>query len=488
MVLKNGRLNRGRLARGQFSGYLADMLTTKRDASLFALLHKYDVPGPRYTSYPTVPIWSDQVGPADFEKNLLAVSGSEPLSLYFHLPFCEKLCHFCGCMKVITSDHSRSRTYVDVLLKEMDTVFAKLGHSKKHISQIHLGGGSPNFLQPDELSQLMQKVRQECVILPGAEMAIEMHPRTTTPAFADRLKKEGFNRVSLGVQDFDETVQRLINRFQTYDMTRDMCVYLRDLGFKQFNFDLIYGLPGQTMATFENTLKQTLTLKPDRLAVYSYAHVPWVSPVQRSFKDEDIPSPETKLKLFQMAYAFFLDKGYQAIGMDHFALETDDLFKAKTDASVHRNFMGYSTRAEAHQIGFGVSAISYVNGQYFQNEKLLGAYQTLAGTGALMTHRGCLLSRDDQIRRELITQLMCHMHVDVRAFEKDFAIHFADYFRDDLRLLTDFVADGLLTLTPDHLTVVGFGHLFLRNMAMCFDRHLETIRKQAKNPVFSRTV
>ena len=482
----------GRLAGHKLSGYLNFMqqetFPTKLDASLFALLHKYDVPGPRYTSYPTVPIWSDQVGPSDYEKNLLAVAGEEPLSLYFHLPFCEKLCHFCGCMKVITPDHSRSRAYVNSLLKEMDTVFAKLGNSKKNLSQIHFGGGSPNFLQPEELSLIMQKVRQSCVILPGAEIAIEMHPRTTTHAFADNLKIEGFNRISLGVQDFDETVQRLINRFQTYEMTRDMCGYLRSLGFAQFNFDLIYGLPGQTMATFENTLKQTLTLKPDRLAVYSYAHVPWVSPVQRAFKDEDIPTPETKLKLFQMAYTFFLENGYQAIGMDHFALESDELFKAKQEASVHRNFMGYSTRAEAHQIGFGVSAISYVKGQYFQNEKKLEAYQSLAGAGALTTHRGYLLSRDDQIRRELITRLMCHMSVDVRIFEKDFAINFADYFRDDLRLLTDFVADGLLTLTSDYLKVVGFGHLFLRNMAMCFDRHLEVIRQQAKNPVFSRTV
>ena len=456
--------------------------------STFELLQKYDVPGPRYTSYPTVPIWSEKVSAADYADSLQKTAANDSLSLYFHLPFCENLCHFCGCMQVITKDHSRSKPYVDRLLKEIDLVVAQLSDRQRKVSQIHFGGGTPNFLQPDEMVLLMQKIRQNFVVEPQAEIAIEMHPRTSTVEFCHMLAQQGFNRISLGVQDFDEDVQRLIHRFQTYEMTSQMVDLLRSLGFSHFNFDLIYGLPGQTLAKFKDTLHKTQSLQPNRLAVYSYAHVPWVRPVQRSFKDEHLPSPHLKLQLFQEAYEFFLAHDYLTIGMDHFAKKDDELAVALAQHTIHRNFMGYSTRAEAHQIGFGVSSISYVAGNYFQNQKNLQDYEKTIDNNQLASFRGFLLHADDQLRREVITQLMCQLAVDIEKIEQTYHIDFTHYFKDDIVLLRPFVEDGLLEIAAKKIRVVGQGHLVLRNMAMCFDRYLSEIQKQAKNPVFSRTV
>jgi oxygen-independent coproporphyrinogen-3 oxidase len=456
--------------------------------STFELLQKYDVPGPRYTSYPTVPAWTESVNAADYARHLSAIRGSEPLSLYFHLPFCEQLCHFCGCMQVITKDHSRSKPYVDVLLKEMDLVISNLKNSDRHVSQIHFGGGTPNFLQPEELSLIMKKIRDHFKILPNAEIAIEMHPRTSTHKFCDNLKKEGFNRISLGVQDFDDHVQKLIHRFQTHDQTRDMVEYLRSLGFDHFNFDLIYGLPGQKPDKFSTTLEKTLTLKPNRLAVYSYAHVPWIRPVQRAFKDGDLPTPEIKLKLFEMAINFFSQNGFHLIGMDHFADEHDELFTALKNKNIHRNFMGYSTRADAHQIGFGVSSISFVNGHYFQNQKKLPDYENAIRENTLTTFRGHILNDDDQIRRDIITELMCRRFVNISQFEKKHGIAFQKYFSCEQGLLKNFIDDELLTINHNSLNVINNGLLVVRNIAMCFDKYLESIQTQATNPVFSRTV
>lgn len=452
------------------------------------LLRKYDVPGPRYTSYPTVPAWMESVTHHDYEDFLEAISGEGPLSLYFHLPFCEKLCHFCGCFKLITKDHSRSGPYVAALLREIRLVGARLKNSGKKVSQIHFGGGTPNFIQPSELTEIMGAVRQEFEIMDDAEIAIEMHPRTSTKEFCDNLAKEGFNRISLGVQDFDDDVQQLINRHQTFAMTRDMLEHLRDIGFKNFNFDLVYGLPGQTEKKFQDTLVKTDELSPDRLAVYSYAHVPWKSHIQRAFKENDLPSPETKLNLFEMAYRFFTGHGYFLVGMDHFAKESDELYHALKTGGIHRNFMGYSTRANAHQIGFGVSSISFVHGGYFQNDKSVDAYQSSMSDGRLYTYRGCLLSPDDRIRREIITDLMCRFKVNKSQFEERFGILFDDYFRDDLVRLEGLVKDGLLEVLGGDLAVTDLGRIFVRNVAMCFDAYLEGIRKDSGNPVFSRTV
>ena len=467
--------------------------------STFKLLQKYDVPGPRYTSYPTVPAWTENVGPNDYKKNLGKISSDDPLSLYFHLPFCESLCHFCGCFKIITKDHSRSAPYVEALLKEIDTVVKFLNcpypipvkgrgphGALRPVSQIHFGGGTPNFLQPEELSLIMKKIREHFQIFPDAEIAIEMHPRTNTEAFCDHLKKEGFNRISLGVQDFNESVQTLIHRFQTYKQTEEMVSCLRSIKFSHFNFDLVYGLPGQNEKLFQNTLEKTLKLHPDRLAVYSYAHVPWKSKIQRAFKDSDLPRPEMKLKLFEMAYEFFRKNGYRLIGMDHFAKEDDELFEALKTGHIHRNFMGYSTHADAHQIGFGISSISFVNGNYFQNTKDISLYQDEAGR--LLTYRGCLLNQEDRLRRDLITELMCRLCVDIPEFEKRFGISFWKHFAKEKKSLQEFVQDDLLEITDQKILVLGQGKLVIRNIAMCFDEYLEDIKREAKDPVFSRTL
>ncbi|MBF0105070.1 MAG: oxygen-independent coproporphyrinogen III oxidase [Deltaproteobacteria bacterium] len=461
------------------------MLTT------FELLQKYDVPGPRYTSYPTVPIWRPSVGAADYISSINKAVGAHPLSLYFHIPFCKKLCHFCGCMHVITKDHSRSRPYVDALLIEMDHIIKALKNSNRDCSQIHFGGGTPNFLPPEEISRIMQRVRDNFNILPSAEIAIEMHPREDPDMqrFCDTLKTEGFNRISLGVQDFNDEIQKLINRFQSFATTKGMIDYLKKIGLEHFNFDLIYGLPGQnSIDQFKDTLAKTIFLKPNRIACYSYAHVPWVHPVQRSFKDTDIPTPEQKLRLFETAINFFTTHGYHLIGIDHFADEGDELYAALKNKSIHRNFMGYSTRADAHQIGLGVSSISFVGGHYFQNHKTIEAYTTAVIQRGLATHRGFMLSADDTIRRSLITEIMCHREVDFKEFGARQNIDFHSYFKDDLKLLTGFVDDGLITLDADGLKITPRGYLVVRNIAMCFDKYLDEIKKNARNPVFSRTV
>lgn len=455
---------------------------------MLELLKKYDVPGPRYTSYPTVPAWTESVGADAYVQSLGQLQKGENLSLYFHLPFCENLCHFCGCMQVITKDHSRSRGYVDTLIKEIKKVATLIKDDAKSVSQIHFGGGTPNFLQPSELTDIMTCVRDHFDVQNDAEIAIEMHPRTSTDAFCNNLPQNGFNRISLGVQDFDDRVQKLINRHQTYDMTEKMVTRLRDLGFDSFNFDLVYGLPGQTVDTWHDTLERVKMLSPNRLAVYSYAHVPWVRPVQRTFKDSDLPTPETKLKLFEMAYEHFSKGGYQLIGMDHFARADDELARALHDGSIHRNFMGYSTRADTHQLGFGVSAISYVAGNYFQNAKELKKYLAIVEEGGLASFRGCLLSPDDHIRRDLILQIMCQTRFDVSEFEHRHKIDFKKYFGDVDAALREFVADKLLSWNGKQFKVTGYGFLFLRNMAMLFDPYLIDIKTNSKTPVFSRTV
>lgn len=452
------------------------------------LLVKYNVAGPRYTSYPTVPAWTEEVGPQDYHQSLLTLKADETLSLYFHLPFCENLCHFCGCMQVITKDHSRSLSYVQTLLKEIDDIVGSIKVEKMKVSQIHFGGGTPNFLQPQELTMIMDKINQEFEILSDAEIAIEMHPRTSTTEFCQNLKTLGFNRISLGVQDFDDHVQKLINRHQTYDMTRDMVEELRDLGFDSFNFDLVYGLPGQTMEGWENTIEKVIGLKPNRLAVYSYAHVPWVRPVQRTFKDEDIPVPEMKVKFFSTAYEQFLSHGYQLIGMDHFALEDDDLSKSLNDGTIHRNFMGYSTKADAHQIGFGVSSISYVGGNYFQNLKRIQDYLKTIESGDKASFRGIILDKRDHIKRDLITQIMCNGFVNWLDFNKKWNMNYQESFSHEINQLNGMVEDGLLELNEKELKVKGMGFLFLRNVAMVFDDYLSGIKSQAKNPTFSKTV
>jgi len=391
-------------------------------------------------------------------------------------------------MQVITRDHRRSKNYVDLLVKEMELVDSLLPRQTREVSQVHLGGGTPNFLQPEELKTIVAEVRRLFTLQPDAELAIEMHPRTSTSEFCDALKNLEFNRISLGVQDFDPKVQKLINRHQSYEMTANMVAYLRKLGFDSFNFDLIYGLPGQSEKGWSETLRQVLHLKPNRLAVYSYAHVPWIRPVQRSFKDSDLPTPQAKLRFFEAAYDTLHRNGYRPIGMDHFALEDDELSRALDRGGLHRNFMGYSTKADAHQIGFGVSAISYVGGDYFQNRKDLRKYEVEIQDDRPATFRGIALNKDDSLRRDLITQIMCRGKVALKEFQSRWNLRFDQYFSEELRKLAALQKDGLVDWNEDYLYATEQGQLFLRNIAMVFDTYLSRIQSQAKNPTFSRTV
>ena len=457
---------------------------------LHTLLKKYDIAGPRYTSYPTAPAWQEDIGPESFQNSLAALQDGDLLSLYIHIPFCENLCHFCGCMKMITTKHDVSGPYTQALLKEIDRIADIINTHKPQVSanQIHFGGGSPNFLHPSELEAIVKKIRERFVITGDAEIAIEMHPRTSTREFCEMVSQLGFNRISLGLQDLDPKVQKLINRHQTFEMTRDMLDLLRNLGLKSFNFDLIYGLPGQTLETWTKSLEQVISLKPDRLAVYSYAHIPWLKPYQRSFEDKDLPSPELKLQLFEKAYEAFKQAGYTPIGMDHFALPQDELARAHEDGSLHRNFMGYSTRKESHQIGFGVSSISFVDGNYFQNTKEIPIYEESVQKGQLTTNRGFILTTDDMIRRDLITKIMCVGRVKIKDFDQQWGITFRKYFENELEDLIPMIEDELVRLDDQEFKAINQGFLFLRNIAMHFDRYLQSIREKASNPVFSKTV
>lgn len=455
---------------------------------LFSLLEKYDVPGPRYTSYPTVPAWTENVGIKDYQVSLASLKENENLSLYFHMPFCERLCHFCGCMQVITKDHSKSAEYTEVLIQEIENVAAGLPLEARQVSQVHFGGGTPNFFRPEEYQEIFSALHEHFDLVEDAEIAMEMHPRTATENFCDVLPKLGFNRISLGVQDFDDRVQKLIHRGQSFGMTKKMILYLRSLGFQSFNLDLVYGLPGQTLETWEQTLKLVLGLEPNRLAVYSYAHVPWVRPVQRAFKDEDLPDAKTKLKLFEKAIETFTANGFELIGMDHFARKDDELSLALKQGSIHRNFMGYSTRADAHQIGMGVSAISYVAGNYFQNAKKNPDYYEKISKSTFATYRGFLLDRDDQIHRDLITQIMCNGRINIDRFSRKWEVDFFDYFPGSQEHLNSFVKDGLAEFDDASFKVIGLGSLFLRNIAMGFDPYLQEIQRGSQTPVFSRTV
>lgn len=462
------------------------MISSER---LQEILHRFNVPGPRYTSYPTVPAWSNEVGPNDYRTSLGRLGPKAPLSLYFHLPFCENLCHFCGCTQVITRDHSRSAGYTQLLLREMEAVAATLGQKRPRVVQIHFGGGTPNFFLPEEMQAIFQGIHRHFAVDPDAEIAIEMHPRTSTQAFCEVLPSLGFNRISLGVQDFDPIVQTRIRRFQTFEQTEEMITLLRNLRLNHFNFDLIYGLPAQTATGWARTIDQTLKLRPNRLAVYSYAHVPWVRPVQRAFSEEDLPTPEQKLQFFDLAYQKFTQAHYRLIGMDHFAEESDELATALASGSIHRNFMGYSTRAEAHQIGFGMSAISWVDGNYFQNRKELPLYSNTIEDGELSTFRGMLNDDDDRMRRDLINDLMCNGRIDPVALERKHGPQASALVRETAPQLTPFLEGGFLSANPDgsyHATTEGF--LCLRNIAMLFDRHLEGVKRNATNPVFSKTI
>lgn len=453
------------------------------------MLARYDRPGPRYTSYPTAVEFHEGFGPARYLEKLdeAARHPDEPLSLYIHLPFCRERCTFCGCNVIVTQKPGVAAAYIDDLEREIEIVAARLGE-RRRLVQLHWGGGTPTYLSIDEMKRVWDAVARRFTFAPGAEIAIEVDPRVTTRRQAELLRDLGFNRISMGVQDFDETVQDAINRYQSFPVTRDLHLHLRDLGFESINFDFIYGLPHQTPASFRRAIELALELRPDRVAVYSYAFVPWIKAHQKAIRLEDLPSRDVKLELFGIAYELFTRAGYRQIGMDHFALESDSLAAAARDRTLYRNFMGYTTHPARDYVGVGVSAIGDLGGAFAQNTKKLNRYHDALNRGEPPIERGFERNADDEVRRDVIQSLMCNFHVDIPAVEAAHGIEFASYFADALRELDAGPAThGFVTRTPQAIDVTESGQLFVRNVCMAFDAYLKKAEADAK-PVFSRTV
>ncbi|MGA9884258.1 MAG: oxygen-independent coproporphyrinogen III oxidase [Candidatus Acidiferrales bacterium] len=450
------------------------------------VLEKYNRPGPRYTSYPTAPVWKEDFGPADFETAAAkADERGTPVSLYMHLPFCESLCLFCACNVSIQKDKRVTIPYLAALKQEIEHV-APMVSRKRPVIQFHWGGGTPTYLSPAQMEDLFGYTREHFTFADDAEIGIEVDPRVTTVEHLETLRRLGFNRLSMGIQDFQPKVQETIHRVQPYEMTRDLIVAARKLGFRSLNVDLIYGLPYQSAEGFRATIEQVLTLAPDRVAMFSYAHVPWLRKQQGSFQGH-LPEGHEKFRILRAGLAGFLGAGYVYIGMDHFALPDDELAIAQQNRSLHRNFQGYTTKAGADLYGMGVSAISSIGAAYAQNRREVPAYQTTVGESGAATMRGYRLSKDDEIRREVIGRLLCHTVIPKSEIEIDFGIDFDEYFGEELDRLEESRVEGLVALAPGEIRVTPLGRIFIRNVAMIFDRYLREQQMDQK-PLFSKTL
>jgi oxygen-independent coproporphyrinogen III oxidase len=460
--------------------------------STLRLLERYDRPGPRYTSYPTAIEFHNGVRNDIYAERLARLNnaGDAPLSFYVHLPFCEERCSFCGCNVVITPHREVAARYLEGVEQEIDLLASHLPN-RRVIAQMHWGGGTPTYYGPEQLARLHARIAKHFSFTPDAELGVEIDPRVTTPVHLDQLRSLGFNRLSMGVQDFNPKVQEAVNRIQSYELTRDLIVHARALGFGSINVDLIYGLPHQTEETFAATLDQVLTLRPDRVAAYSFAFVPWMSAHMKEIDRQALPTPEVKLALLAATVDAFTGDGYRAIGMDHFALPSDELARAVDSGTLHRNFMGYTVTATTDMVAIGVSAIGNVQGAFVQNTKKLPEYYDAVAAGKFPIERGYELSKDDEIRRYVISELMCNFHLDVSAVERRFDIAFDEYFASELALLTagtdSPVADGLVSVQRDRIDVQPAGRMFVRNVCMIFDKYLAA-RTGGPKPVFSRTV
>ena len=437
------------------------------------LVNKYNVAGPRYTSYPPATKFTDGISWDDLAKRIETNNRTaRDLSIYFHIPFCETLCWFCGCTTVITLQHDKGRQYVEYLDREVATMISRLNPDRR-VVQLHFGGGTPTFLHPDEIRRLGEVIHRHFKLAPGVEAGVEVDPRRLTRDHLAALREIGFNRASMGVQDFNPQVQEAIHRIQPRAMTQQAIDWMRELGFGSINIDLIYGLPHQTPATFDETLDTVLEMKPDRLAVFSYAHVPWIKPAQKILENKILPAPETKLQVLKLVIEkLTADNQYVYIGMDHFARPDDELAVAQRRKQLQRNFQGYSTRAGADIYAFGMSSISQIPEAYWQNEKELPEYQNAVDAGRVPLHRAYFVTDEDRIRRETIMRVMCDLSLDYTAMSQRLGIDFTEHFAEDLAKLEPFEADGLVKRTANGLEVTDTGRLFIRNIAMCFDNTL----------------
>ena len=449
-------------------------------------LARYNRPGPRYTSYPTAPVWQEDFGVADLESVYgSAAAAATPVSLYMHLPFCESLCLFCACNVVIQKDKSVAQPYLEVLKKEIAHV-ARFVDRARPVIQFHWGGGTPTYLTPEQMENLFAFTRERFSFASDAEIGVEVDPRVTTSRHLEAMRQLGFNRLSMGVQDFNLDVQKAIHRIQGYELTRDLILESRAMGYSSVNVDLIYGLPFQTAASFAETVERVVELLPDRVAMFSYAHVPWLHKQQGAFAAH-LPEGMEKFRIFRAGMEAFLAAGYEYIGLDHFARPTDELAVAQRERTLHRNFQGYTTKAGADLYGMGVSAISGIGDAYAQNFRELERYQSAIAGRGLATMRGYRLTRDDRIRRSVINRLLCHTVIPKTEIEREHALRFDEYFAPEIARLEEFQDDELVRLDKDEIRVTGLGRVFIRNVAMVFDPYLKEQAAETR-PLFSKTL
>jgi len=450
------------------------------------ILDRYNVAGPRYTSYPTAPEWLDSFGPSDFTQALRQSNEARPvrpLSLYMHLPFCERLCLFCGCNVVISRNHDVAISYLEKLEWEIDQL-AKIVDPSRPVVQFHWGGGTPTYLSAAQLEHLFLYAKERFRFASDAEIGVEIDPRVTREDHLTTLRRLGFNRISMGIQDFNPDVQKTVRRIQPFEMTKAAFDLCRKLAFESINVDLIYGLPMQTPESFQDSVDKVIGLEPDRVAMFSYAHVPWLKKQQGAIA-RYMPQGMDKFQIFRAGIERFTGAGYLYIGMDHFARPGDELCVAQKNRTLHRNFQGYTTKAGADLLGLGVSSISGIDRIYAQNQRALKDYGACIERQELPTMRGITLDDDDVLRRAVISRLLCHCVLHKAEVEAEFGIRFDDYFAGELQKLETLRTDGLVDLSAESISVTQLGRIFIRNVGMVFDKYLQ---QPKNNPVFSKTL
>ena len=448
----------------------------------FKKLSKFSRHAPRYTSYPTAVEFKD-LTPEDIIPFLQ--NSTKPLSLYFHLPFCKSACYFCGCNVVYTSKADKRTKYIEYLKKELKTL-SKYLDTNRTLRQLHFGGGTPTFFNPEELEEIYSLIYSYFKNFEeDAEISVEIDPRYFSKEHMDVMKKYGVNRISFGVQDFNEATQKAVNRIQPFDLTKKAVDIAREAGIHSINIDLIYGLPYQTLESFKKTLKLVKELDPDRLAVFNYAHVPWMKKGMRKIDETTLPTPEEKLKIFKFVIDFFEGNGYKMVGMDHFAKPEDELFKAIEKGELHRNFQGYTTKGGADLIGVGLTSIGETDDAYMQNYKTLKDYESAVDEGKIPVFRGVVLSEEDKIRKYIIMEMMANFSFDIKRFEEKFGINFKEKFKNELNELQEFVDEGLVEINDDKIKVNKTGSLLIRNIVLPFDEYFKKMKNQK---VFSKSV
>ena len=441
------------------------------------LLSKYNISGPRYTSYPTALEFTEDYQSTDYLSCLSQLSDDKSLSLYIHIPYCQNICYYCACNKIITKDKSKAEKYIGYLIKEIELVAKNVGDNK--LRQIHWGGGTPTYLSVSQITSIMNSIRH-CFKVPNdesIEISIEIDPRAIAIEDIQPLAELGFNRMSMGVQDFNPVVQKAVNRIQSFELTNNMIIEARKHGFKSINLDLIYGLPFQNKETFEQTLQQVIEISPDRISVFNYAHLPHRFKPQRRINGDNLPSAVEKLSIFQYIIDTLQDSGYLYIGMDHFAKPDDELALAQQAGCLHRNFQGYTTHQEYELIGVGVSSIGSINGQYHQNVRDVDSYYELLDQSKLPSWRGAKVNRDDLLRKAVIFELICHFELDLTQMEAIYNISFKAYFENELEMLKPYEKDGLVCISPTVIRVTNRGRLLIRNICMVFDAYMNELHQ-----------